>query len=172
MANNRLGIFLFALSVTILSSKVNAQGTITRKRNNKEKTTQGSYNRNKESSLKKVRVPTQQNTPQTLNQELSPEEELQNGYDYQVGTKGKQRDDEEAFHWFEKAAERGNPKAMYELYGCYNKGKGCSKNQAKALEYLLKAAQCDYVHAQYELGILYWLGEDYPDCLVKKNSVW
>ena len=44
----------------------------------------------------------------------------------------------EAFKWFKKSAEKGNPEAQYELGMCYFQGKGVQRNRIKAIECFTK----------------------------------
>lgn len=58
-----------------------------------------------------------------------------------------------AFSWFEKAAEAGLPDAEYALSQIYaNGGNKITRDDAKAREYLLRAAQKGYDTAQFDLG--------------------
>lgn len=46
-----------------------------------------------------------------------------------------------AAEWFKKAADRGNPNALYYLYLMYGAGAGVPKNELEAATYCLRAAE-------------------------------
>ena len=60
---------------------------------------------------------------------------------------------------FNKAAEKGDKEACYQLFRCFENGLGVEKNADEAIAYLKKAASKDHAQAQYELGIRYWKGD-------------
>ena len=64
--------------------------------------------------------------------------------------------DKLAFSWFEKAARKGDPEAMYRLGCCYKSGHGVEKDEAKAAEWFEKAALQGYQEANDKLiSVLY-----------------
>ena len=50
--------------------------------------------------------------------------------------------------WFQKAAGRGQPRALFLLGECYEEGHGVQEDLEKALEYYQKAADKGYRSAQ------------------------
>lgn len=54
---------------------------------------------------------------------------------------GKKRKERKQFEYFSKCAEMGIPEAMYNLFMCYHKGIGVERNDACAMEWLIKAAE-------------------------------
>lgn len=61
-----------------------------------------------------------------------------------------------------KAAEQGDPKALFELARAYHRGLGVAKDAAKALEYTRLAAEKGYAPAQTALGSFYGRGVGVP----------
>lgn len=59
----------------------------------------------------------------------------------------------EALRWFEEAAGKGHAKAQYNLALAYERGVGTTRDRAKALDWLARAAESDG-DAQYMLGLL------------------
>jgi len=72
------------------------------------------------------------------------------------------RDSSEAVKWYRKAAERGHPKAQYNLGNCYYNGDGVSKDAAEAVRWYRKAAEQGSAKAQFTLGACYETGEGVP----------
>lgn len=64
----------------------------------------------------------------------------------------------EAFEWYSKAAEKGNPYAMRAIGQIYAKGVGAKKDAVKALKWLLKAQTTGYSGHYLELGRMYQHG--------------
>ena len=50
------------------------------------------------------------------------------------------KDEAKAVEWYEKAAEKGDSSAMYNLGACYYNGRGVAVDIAKAREWFTKAA--------------------------------
>ena len=69
------------------------------------------------------------------------------GYCYYQGI-GVAENDDEAVKWFQKAAGRGQPRALFLLGECYEEGHGVQEDLEKALEYYQKAADKGYRSAQ------------------------
>ncbi|MDE5887410.1 MAG: hypothetical protein K2H46_07480 [Muribaculaceae bacterium] len=67
-------------------------------------------------------------------------------------------DPQSAFECFNRSASE-NIESMYELGTCYIYGKGCEKDENKAFECYLKAAEAGHCEAQYEVGVCYRQGE-------------
>lgn len=64
-----------------------------------------------------------------------------------------------AFEILEPMAREGNVNAQYNLGRMYAKGKGVSRDFAKAVHWFRKAADQGYVSAQYNLGVMYDNGQ-------------
>ncbi len=64
-----------------------------------------------------------------------------------------------ALHWFEKSAQKGNPKAMLSAAAMYKNGKGCVKNLDKAVEYIKLAHEHGDPDASCCMGSLYYCGQ-------------
>ena len=61
--------------------------------------------------------------------------------------------------WCEKAAEQGEPQAIYLLGAMYRDGKGVTADRDKAVVHFRNAAEQNVQGAQYSLGLMYFLGE-------------
>ena len=68
---------------------------------------------------------------------------------------------ERSARWYQKAAQKDNPLALYFLAICYLEGKGVPKNVKKGVELLEKAADEQHLdsYAQYRLSLMYETGE-------------
>jgi len=64
----------------------------------------------------------------------------------------------EAAVWFQRAAEAGDARAMFALSECYLLSKGVTRDPARALEWLNKAAAANNVEALNKLGDLHAKG--------------
>ena len=64
-------------------------------------------------------------------------------------------DFKEAFHWMEKAAEKGYAPAQYHLALMYYKGEGVDWDLRKAFHWLEKAIEQESVPSQYLLALMY-----------------
>ncbi|KAF9427330.1 hypothetical protein BGZ94_005110 [Podila epigama] len=84
-----------------------------------------------------------------------PESLLSLGNAHQYGMYGKVIDYDQAFYFYEKAAEKGNAKAMATIGNMYSQGQGAVKSPEKAFEWWLKAAQLGVPVAQNEIGYCY-----------------
>ena len=62
-----------------------------------------------------------------------------------------QADDKTAASWYRKAADHGNPDAMYNLAGMYLEGRGVPQSEAEAKRLLQKAAALGHQGAQRAL---------------------
>lgn len=71
-------------------------------------------------------------------------------------------DNAKAAAYFRKAAEKGEPEAMYRLAGLYAAGDGLPHDNEQALNWYLKAAGLGDVEAQKDLASLYALGLGTP----------
>ncbi len=63
-----------------------------------------------------------------------------------------------AFSWFERAADRGDPEALYALSRCYLLGEGTAAHLGKGRQLLKEAAEKGAFAAQYDLAMLYYHG--------------
>ncbi|MBR4075711.1 MAG: sel1 repeat family protein, partial [Lentisphaeria bacterium] len=63
---------------------------------------------------------------------------------------------------YQKAAERGNARAQYNLGQCYEQGKGVPVDQAEAVKWYQKAAEQGNASAQYKMGYCYEQGKGLP----------
>lgn len=61
----------------------------------------------------------------------------------------------EAARWFQRAADGGDPSAMFALGECYQLGKGVAPDPQQALDWINKAAARNEVHALNRLGDIY-----------------
>lgn len=64
----------------------------------------------------------------------------------------------EAANWFRRAADQGDPHAMFALGECYLLSNGVTRDPVKAMEWLHKAAALDDVQALNKLGDIYAKG--------------
>lgn len=65
----------------------------------------------------------------------------------------------ESFNWAKKAADQGNPYALYTVGGFYHEGIAVPKNIDLAIEYNKKAADLGDPQAEAVMGSLYYSGE-------------
>ena len=70
-----------------------------------------------------------------------------------------ERDETEAFRWFQQAANLGIDEAMNCLAMCYLRGRGTAKDGEKAIHWLKVATELECEVAQYNLGRRYFHGE-------------
>ncbi len=81
--------------------------------------------------------------------------------------------DEEAFKWYKKAAESGDPEGQMRLYMAYSLGNGVNQNNTTAFKWLKKAVAQDYPDAMNSMGSAYLGGvtpEGKPD--LEKTLYW
>jgi len=79
------------------------------------------------------------------------------GMRYLLG-RGVARDDKQAFYYFSRAANDGDPFAENELAYMYAAGKGTERDYTKALYWYQQAANHGLASAQYNLGLMYLYG--------------
>jgi localization factor PodJL len=84
---------------------------------------------------------------------------------YEEGQAGLKADLVEARRWGERAAEGGDPRAMFNLGMYFYEGVGGPQDAAQAAAWFRKAADRDLVDSQYNLGRLYELGLGVPQDL-------
>src|SRR5579871_3550925 len=65
------------------------------------------------------------------------------------------------------AAEKGDPKALFELARAYNRGTSLPKDLAKAFQYTRQAAEKGYAPAETALGSFYGRGIEVPKDLTE-----
>lgn len=82
-----------------------------------------------------------------------------------LGLMVEDREPQKAFRLFETAAAMNHPFALSKLANCYQFGKGCEKDQQKAVETYLKAIDLNDHSAAYELGKIYLGQKQYSDAL-------
>jgi TPR repeat protein len=80
---------------------------------------------------------------------------------------GGKSDSKLAFHWFKKAADKGNAEAMGTLGSLYSRGDGVEKDHEEAFKWSLKAAQKGDLDAQYFIGLCYYDGQGVEEDLTK-----
>lgn len=66
---------------------------------------------------------------------------------------------EEAFKWYKKSADQGNPRAENNIGNCYFRGRGVETNYEEAFRYYKKSAKQGNAVGQYNLGVLYQIGK-------------
>jgi TPR repeat protein len=77
---------------------------------------------------------------------------------YRKGWGGEEKKDQ-AVVWLERAARKGNTRAMFDLAVCYHKGRlGLTKSRTKANELFALAADKGYAEARFNLGNSYRKG--------------
>lgn len=76
--------------------------------------------------------------------------------------------EKEAFDLYKKAANLGNPDAMFGLAGCYHNGLGVAMDSNKAKELYERAAQNDSVGALLTLGM--WHDGGFEPCHVPDDK--
>eukprot|EP01088_Endostelium_zonatum_P019863 TRINITY_DN706_c1_g1_i2.p1 TRINITY_DN706_c1_g1~~TRINITY_DN706_c1_g1_i2.p1 ORF type:complete len:678 (-),score=240.77 TRINITY_DN706_c1_g1_i2:32-1783(-) len=82
-------------------------------------------------------------------------------YCYHEGT-GVEKDQDQAYQWFKKAAEQGHVQAQFNAGLHYDKGEGVERDEEKAFEWTKKAAEQG--DDEFE-GSTYWPP---PECFVKQ----
>jgi TPR repeat protein len=76
-----------------------------------------------------------------------------------------------AYKYYIKAAEAGNPFAQLAIAGCYDTGEWVSKDQQQALKWYRKAAENDLPGAQYVIAWKYLEGDGTPKN-VAEAEIW
>jgi uncharacterized protein len=69
-----------------------------------------------------------------------------------------QRSTPEAFNWFRRSAERGNPVGQFYLGRMLQTGQGTVRNLEESAKWLDTAAQSGFAPAIHHMGIVYELG--------------
>lgn len=87
----------------------------------------------------------------------NPEIQYQIGRLYQYGGEYTEQSDQEAFKWFQLAADQGYALAQHRLGMCYRHGTGVAKNEAEASRWFEKS---EAGYAAYKPKSQYFLKED------------
>jgi CHAT domain-containing protein/TPR repeat protein len=66
--------------------------------------------------------------------------------------------EDQAFHWYVKAVEHGNPDALYDVGWAYRLGQGVEKDLARAAEYFARGSALGYGSSSYQLGKMHLYG--------------
>ena len=82
------------------------------------------------------------------------------------------RTPEEKFSDLKRKAEAGDAKSQFGLARMYYNGDGVAKDDAKAAEWYMKAAEQENDFAQYKLGAMYDKGEGVPKDSAKAAEWW
>ena len=77
--------------------------------------------------------------------------------------KGGPQDFQQAFKWYERAAEQGNSDAQYCLGMMYDEGKGIPQDYQEALKWIRRAAEQGDSRSQFLLGVHYESGDRAPN---------
>ena len=80
--------------------------------------------------------------------------------------------DEDAVKWFRKAADQGNAAGEYGLGLMYGKGEGVKQDNVKAVEYVTRAAEKDYIDAVLALVAVYSKGGFGLEPNLEKGEFW
>lgn len=80
--------------------------------------------------------------------------------------------DEDAVKWFQKAADQGDPAGEYGLGLMYGKGEGVKQDNAKALDYVTRAAEKNYSDAVFALAAVYTQGGFGLQPDAEKGALW
>jgi hypothetical protein len=129
-------------------------------------------------------------TTKSLTQRLAASQNEQ-GWFYYNGhsSAGIKQDYEEAFKWFQKAANLGEPSAQFNVGMMYAEGKGTKQDFIEAAKWYKKSAEQGKASAQLNLGMMYisgrgirqnlpegvkWLNKaaDQGDTTAKTNLIW
>ena len=85
--------------------------------------------------------------------------------------KGGPQDFQQAFKWYERAAEQGNSDAQYCLGMMYDEGKGIPQDYQEALKWIRRAAEQGDSRSQFLLGVNYESGDRAPNDYVLALSL-
>ena len=88
---------------------------------------------------------------------VSASEMVEIGEQYEKG-RGREKDLQKAFYYYEKAANAGDPTGLNKMGNMYSLGLGCTRNPATAFYYYKQAAKKGNMYAQYNLANCYWAG--------------
>lgn len=90
---------------------------------------------------------------------------------YQEGD-GIEKNYEEAFKWYLRAAESGDKHALTIVGGAYKIGKGVQKDDKMAFEYFMRAALKNERISQVQVGLYYYMGKGNIEIDLKEASYW
>jgi hypothetical protein len=74
---------------------------------------------------------------------------------------------DKAFGWYLRAAECGDADAMFNLFRCYDEGRGTRADEGLAMTLLRRAADLNQVQALITLGQYYFDGDRVPRSVVR-----
>lgn len=94
---------------------------------------------------------------QNSDMSLSAREMVEIGEQYEKG-RGREKDPQKAFNYYQKAAEAGEPTGLNKMGNMYSLGLGCTRNPATAFYYYKQSAEKGNMYAQYNLANCYWAG--------------
>ena len=75
---------------------------------------------------------------------------------YEEGENGLPVDYQEAYRWYQKAAEQGDSYAQYDIGWLFDNGLGVKENKREAVKWFKRAASKNNVSAIYRLGLCYY----------------
>lgn len=84
---------------------------------------------------------------------------------FRLGWWGLDQNDEKAFQWYTKAAEKGESVAMYCLGQMYEEGEGVAKDFLKSMAWYSRAAEAGHITGMVKLGWAYYKTEDFENAL-------
>jgi len=79
---------------------------------------------------------------------------------------------EDAFKWYENAANQGIAEAQFRLSQMYQTGEGVDKDETAATHWLFKAASQDIAQAEYEYAIALEFGRGIKRAQMKEVAIW
>lgn len=82
---------------------------------------------------------------------------------FRLGWWGLDQNDEKAFQWYMKAAEKGESVAMYCLDQMYEEGEGVAKDFLKSMAWYSRAAEAGHITGMVNLGWAYYKTEDFEN---------
>jgi TPR repeat protein len=84
--------------------------------------------------------------------------DVANCYHYGYGVN---KDEHEAFEWYQKAAATGDSMAVCDLAMCYAEGRGVGKNVNQAITLFQKSAASGFIESWNSLGYCYAQNQQY-----------
>ncbi len=89
-----------------------------------------------------------------------PQAQTTLGTFYQLGQAGLKPDFNEAMKWLQRAAQQGDPSAMYRVGYMYYGGQGVAQSVPEAIRWFKKSAESGFAIAQFTLGNLFAEGRN------------
>jgi len=83
---------------------------------------------------------------------------LKLGEMYSNGT-GVEKDAEEAFKWYKKAADANDPEGKFQIAQMYMEGRGVPQDEVEGAKQMLEAAEMDFAKAQFQMTLWYEAGK-------------